>query len=84
LPGERERERERELMHSFLSLATEFFATSHSTLNFSGNFSTSLYVGIIIIFEAKGRVDVLKKFSQALYWKLYNRLHMTTFIIMII
>jgi hypothetical protein len=51
---------ERELMCSFLTLAIEFFATSHSTLNHSGNFGSSLPVGIIIIYVANGSVDVLK------------------------
>jgi hypothetical protein len=44
-----------------LPVAVEFFLARHS-----GNFGTFLPVGITIIYDANGSVDVLKKFSQML------------------
>jgi hypothetical protein len=57
---------ETEVICSFLPLSIEFSASSHSTLNFSGNFGISLPVGIIIIYDGSGSVSVLKKFNQLL------------------
>jgi hypothetical protein len=56
----------REPICSFLPLSTEFFATSHSTLTFSGNFGTPLPAGNIIIYDASSSVSVIKEFHRLL------------------
>jgi hypothetical protein len=45
---------------SFLPIAIQVFVTSHGTRGHSCNFGISLPVGIIIVYDANGSVDVLK------------------------
>jgi hypothetical protein len=71
-------------MCSFLPPATDFYVTSHSILSCSSSFGTSLPVGIIIIYDANGSVDMLKKFSQLVWWKVFNTLYIRRFVIFII
>jgi hypothetical protein len=74
---------ERELTSSFLPIAIQVFVTSHDTRGHSCNFGISLSVGIIIIYDANGNVDVLKKLSQLLCLKAFNLLPIRGFIIII-
>jgi hypothetical protein len=58
---------DRELTCRSLPLAVKFFVTRHSTFNHSVNFGIFVPVGIIIIIrDASGSIDVLKKFSHLL------------------